>query len=186
MTSLAHGSSVIPSAVESCDQATIRDTSKPGGFSHRETLPMHNNVAIVSLVVGLCHSRRPDAILRRVIAGVVFALDSVAGWARAHIGVEGGEVIQPSMAHCDSAASVISIPDVLRVRTSLFSVYPGIEFSGVPLAVRAVVSVSEATAGLLSRFSGQAITSDDSRRPAITHAEPPGVLVSHVGACNYP
>lgn len=66
-------------------------------------------------------SRRPSTVFRRVGAVIVNAIDRVIrGWARTHVRDESRIVMQPSLAHINTAATVMAKGPIAWIRTAIF------------------------------------------------------------------
>ncbi len=89
----------------------------------------HNAVAPISHLFG---ARGPCAVLWRVAAVVVDALQHVSGrgfWS--HVSTESLETTQPSVADSDSATTVVVERFRIRVQTAVFHLLPRGVFAGM-------------------------------------------------------
>ncbi len=75
---------------------------------------------------------RPSAIFRAVVSAVVDSINTASRRAWAHVFKERLEASYPSVAHCDSAASVVFPSRAPWSQTSVFHSAPRDVFSGRP------------------------------------------------------
>jgi hypothetical protein len=94
-----------------------------------------DRVANTSRVQTLLGARCPAAIVRRVIAVVVAAIERVLrGWPRAHIGEESHEIVTPAVAHPNAAAAVALKSSMAWIVAPAIQIKPGDVFNAGPLA----------------------------------------------------
>jgi len=126
-----------------------------GGFLASLNPAVLHRTAVVSLL----NARGPAAILRRVRAGVVDAVNAVSlGRLRSHVGNESGEIMDPFIAHGDAASAPVGIARMRLFEATLFSLAPSVVFGAVTAAwfvavlggafSGALVLVTAATVGL--------------------------------------
>ena len=93
--------------IDSCFECTIGNSLFAGPHHHALSFTKSSDHVVSAHVVHLFHPRRPSAILWRIIAVSVNAVDAVLRrWARPHVGVESGEVIFPAVADAYAASAI--------------------------------------------------------------------------------
>ena len=103
---------------------------------------------VSSLIRALLGIRGPSAILRRVVSVCIESINGIATrWARPHVGKEGGEAFDPSIAHADTTAAV-----VLEIWNVLVKAPT---FHGGPCAMLWAVAHSMRSASRKVRFAGE-------------------------------
>jgi hypothetical protein len=123
--------------------------------------------------------RGPSAILRRVIAVVVDAIQRSACWALAHVQQEVLERVEPSVANADAPASVVSVLWArlqvaanlhARPRTVRFGVAPN---SAMPMRrVRCLGAIKGEASAALSLSVLKVLRRNDLFCPAIAATQP--------------
>lgn len=82
----------------------------PRPFSQDEGLAVQRQADVVATVTHLFFFGCPSAILRRIRAIVIDAINRVPhGWARSHVFAERGEAVAPTVAHHNAATTVVAI-----------------------------------------------------------------------------
>jgi hypothetical protein len=134
----------------------------------------------------------PSAVRRLVVAVRIYAVERLAWRAWPHVGKEGSEVVTPSVAHRDAAATVKAKLRVCLYETTSFSVGPRLVFarcspaSCVPVSSR---SRNERFGSEAATASGSAISqriaSHVGRGTAITNARPDGTSSRAIRSAQY-
>lgn len=94
-------------------------------------------------ILVLLQARRPSAILRRVRAVVVDAINGqIGGWARPHVAIERLEAGGPRVADRYTSPAVALEVLALRVKATVLNASPNPVFRGVAHAVLAMVNAS--------------------------------------------
>lgn len=135
-----------PSTIQPSDKAGVVDPclSRPVGNGH--SLPAMLNESGGAGVVHLLASRRPPAVLRRIWAVIVNAVQFVTVRTRPHVRKEDVEILEPSFVHEDPSATVPAVVlSGLDVATGLCPV-PCLIFPGKRSAI------GPATGPVLSRL----------------------------------
>jgi hypothetical protein len=106
------------------------DIKQASPLSHSPCLAVVSRRArCVAPVVTLFSWQRPAAVMRRVMAVVVDAIQLVLlGWLPAHVGKEAREIDAPLIAHSNPAPTPIGVAAVRRVETAAAHIAPGFIF----------------------------------------------------------
>lgn len=144
-------------------------------LSDSETLPLVFHPVIPACVVGLFSARRPTAVLRRIWAFVVDAVNGVmARWARSHILIECREVVPPSLTDANASPAIpLVVLGVSVVATRVHPAPAGIfrRFLHAMLVVDRCDLLSQQTPAT-TRPAQQAVDVDFSGRATFAHARP--------------
>lgn len=144
--------------------------------------------AIYARVVRLCDAIRPSTVGRFVMAVVVDAIQRVfrsGTWP--HIGVERGERVPPSFAHCNSATAVIMKSGIARITAALFHGRPDVVFRRNAQAMRAfarAIACTTKTATAFGSSAQQPIADDDGFVPTYATATE-GVIATSFSCCHH-
>lgn len=86
------------------------DSCIPRNLCVRSHAPAPHKAHVDSCVVALLNSGCPSAIIKRVRSVIVReAINGMFWRARSHVGQERREIVVPSLAYCDSSASVVVV-----------------------------------------------------------------------------
>lgn len=97
---------------------------------------VHLQHATGSAVVCLVNVGDPSAIVRRVMAVVIGAVDAVLrGGPRPHVSKKRGEALAPLVAHGDTASAVVGKGALIRVVAAAFDRRPGAVFVGAAVSM---------------------------------------------------
>lgn len=124
-------------------------------------LPVYRDVSVLGCVSGLFGSSGPSAIVRRVSAIVVDALDGLTGWALAHVGQKSFKV-KPFVADANAPGPVSVKALAFGVAASINHVLPGQKFSSSPSPLGLSMSgdlvyVKASAAASIAPFQGRAV-----------------------------
>jgi hypothetical protein len=132
-------------------------------------------VAAVAAIVGLFLRRCPVAIVWRVWAVIIAAVNRVpVRWARAHVGEEVLEAVAPAIAYRDTASAIFRVVGRSRIQASILQALPSMVFDSRAQAVRTVgfVNALEAQAAAGGAPFPKMVLADDNQRAAIAAAGP--------------
>jgi hypothetical protein len=133
----------------------------------------------LAAIVGLFLLRRPAAILGRVRAVVVDAVERVKlRRTLSHVREERFEAVAPAVADRNSAATVVGVARCLRIQAPVLHLLPRAEFRRLAPAVRAVRGGRALTVQAPARLRSAAeeLLSDGRGVPAVAPAEPRSML----------
>ena len=150
-------------------------------FAGRLCLAVHSHEHGSSIVVRLFLSRDPSAVLRRVWAVVVDAVQGVIRRACAHVAQESDEVGAPPLAHANPAAPVVSVLRVSCVVTAVLRSLPRVVLRAARARVRR--SSAPVTAASLRFARHQPVSWSDTRGAALAATEPPSAGPSGTVRC---
>lgn len=162
-----------PACTKSFAQHIGTYTQRTRPFSHRHLLAAVDYNPICPSIVGLCPTRRPDAILLAVVTIVVFALNSVfrrCPWS--HISIKLFKVVPFNLDPASPVLMITSIPCVLATPIHRF---PDYEFTQFRTAMRTATSssgLSTPTPTALAISLLQVCASNNTDRSASTLAIP--------------
>ncbi len=108
----------VPAAEQPFRNGSLRNASYFRPLCLRLRLSTKRDVAVLASITHLGFARRPLAVLFAVWAIVIFAIQAASLGAVPHVFVEAREVV-PSLAHGDSATSVVGERQVVGVSASL-------------------------------------------------------------------
>lgn len=164
--------------------AFIEALVQRAGIHTRSACPLTNrhgsvvvrDVTTVGAVIALFSNGRPSAIVRRVIAVVVNAVDGMfRGWARSHVLIEGIKGIAPTLTNLNAPAAIARVSIYCRIVAAIQHRIPRRVFRLPSIAVNQCVFVVQlqaaATAGVL-RF--QIIGANGHDATALTFTNPMG------------
>ena len=130
---------------------------RPGslhGFGQRHRLSVPFDVDVAAAITRLSDITCPFAIIWRVVAVHVFALQGHAIRTRPHVGEEPREVVAPFTAHLNASRAVVFVADVFSVIAASLRRLPRHVLSGICVSVgsyscaSALVSPTSATDNL--------------------------------------
>lgn len=126
-----------PTLRQSRNDRSTRDTCAPGPILDAHGLAIHGEKARFARVQNLLSARSPSAVVRRIRAVVVDAVDRmVLRWPRTHVGKKVSERVAPTFADENASASVVGIGDVVPVVAASVHGHPRQMFRRVCQTVR--------------------------------------------------
>lgn len=174
MTLRSYGLLWRDAATKAPSDAPIGHVEMPGCLCEREPSSVNVQDPIVPLVVGLRQSGRPVAIVGRVWAVVVSALDRVSRRADTHIRKEGGEALSPPIAHHDASCAVVTVLTIRRVVAALLRIHPYRELGRMMHSVGAMVGAASTDASAAVRQSSREhVGANRHGAAAVASAQPP-------------
>lgn len=136
---LRHSAGVRPSTAEALGYQVRASADAAAPLSHRQPLAVVLDKSVAAAIARLGRLVRPDAVLGRVRAGVVFAFQAVrSARSLSHVGKEGLETISPSVRHRDAATSISRKLWEFAVVASALRSVPRSVFGSLGHPVRAV------------------------------------------------
>lgn len=156
-------------------------------FGHAKRFPVVGQPSIVALISALLLLCGPPAVPRLVVPIIVDAVDGCLWRLRPHVSTEGFKVVQPSVAHTNSATTIASIVGIRRVIASGFHSLPCGVFTTVGHAVGGISPSCRVCLQASARLGVSILevaVLDDCRMPALACAIPISTIVPAGGFVN--
>jgi hypothetical protein len=158
------------------EEGAVVHANHLGRCFQRNLLVANRHDSVPSRVVGLLRAGCPAAVLRLVVAVVVFALQGEAVRAWAHVANKAPEVVHPLGAHPNAARAVVLKVFAATVHAAPSRVKPGSIFAG-PMPLGVVLEsrrgyISPATSAALGMRRAEILAGDDVFSAAYASATP--------------